>query len=273
MVGPSGVGKTSLLAAMGDEFTDVVTRLGCQFSIDGEKRNQLHNQLLELQAIASGKKLKISNDVGIKPNIDAREYDFHITVPWKNGKKNETMNIPLRFIDLPGEWYQGLGNSQKANHILSQADVALWCVDATALMENDGEYNDHINQPSVICGSLYAGEFFKGQPIIKGVPDMCLNPVIHFVLMRAESYIHDMEKLKQRMQAKYGKYMGQLKGVNKQTEFLCSAVQTVGNVIFFSWENEDTLRPQAVFMRNTERGGYSPAGCVYPLGLAVYHGW
>ncbi|MDR3110075.1 MAG: ATP-binding protein [Planctomycetaceae bacterium] len=263
MVGPTGVGKTSLLAAMYNEFQPIVIESGCTFFCEGGTKKALTDRSNELKALASGKKMKIANDVGILGSQEKREYDFTLGVP----VEKRTVDVQLQFVDMPGGWYSGGGDYKTARDILANSDVTFWCIDAVALMEEQGEYHEQINEPRSI--------FDCYQNAASTLPD---DHWIQFVLIRAESYLRGDRKrdeLFDRFHKSYEQHFSQLKHLmhsrKKTLGGSVSAVQTVGNVLFHTFDVDENGKAKAVFRRDASKG-FSPSGCTYPIARALEKG-
>jgi hypothetical protein len=266
MVGPTGVGKTSLLAAMYNEIKPIISNLGCTFYCEGPTKVELNARLTELKSLASGKKLNISNVVSIAGSVDKREYDFTIGIPLQ--KRNIVIEIPIRFIDMPGGWYSGTGNYKEAQETLARSNVSFWCIDSTALMEGDidqnglGEYNDIINEPESI--------FDCYQKASKTLPD---EHHIKFILMRSETYLNSgrEDELIKRFLTCYEQLFNRLQKNKSDLSGSYCCVQTVGNVDFFMFDVDETGKPKARFKLNLKKS-YSPVGCAYPIADALESG-
>ena len=261
MVGPTGVGKTSLLTAMYGAIRPFANDLKATFFCSGGTAKALQNKKNELVAISSGKGLKISNDMLPPGTGELREYDFTIETPGD-------LEIDLRFIDQPGGWFsEGNATTIKSMQI---AHASIWCVDAVALMEGDGgehglgDYHEMINEPDTIYNCY--------EKVIKDLPN---EHCIVLVAFRAETYLKDKvkkEKFFHRLRTGYADRIKRLtKLTDKHISFKVCAVETLGNVVFHVWEEEEGHRPKATF-RRTGKNGYLPSGCALPIAIALKQG-
>ncbi|MDR2117720.1 MAG: hypothetical protein LBP87_15185 [Planctomycetaceae bacterium] len=257
MVGPSRVGKTSLLAAMYKELERELSEVGATFVPDVRTQPVITARSNELKLLGSGTTLDVSNIVSIESTQEKREYDFILSVKLENSR---TEKLDIRFIDMPGGWYSG---DVRVDTELAESNVSIWVVDATALMEqpeeetNIGKYHTVINDPETIYNA-YQRAFAERR-------------TDHFIVMclvRAESYVRKnrQNEMYQKLNKSYASLLHQLK---QQTPTLgtveASYVETVGNIIFHTFKrekNEDF--PHAKFMK-LQGKTYSPSGCAKPL--------
>ncbi|MDR0871242.1 MAG: hypothetical protein LBN39_10675 [Planctomycetaceae bacterium] len=261
MVGPRGVGKTSVLVSMYDELEEELADYGCNFVAENRTARMLNEQRRILTTTASGRKLRMNNKVGIKASTELREYDFSLNI---TGNKGATLN--LQFVDMPGEWY--LKSDSKMVDVLSQSRASLWVIDATALMEDDGDYNSSINEPKSIYNAFKMA--FKDRD--SGRHDIIM------VLARAETYLQQdrngnnrREELLQKLSHTYKDHIKRLRSQLKDNfddliDVCC--VETMGNAYFSHFKDADTENPQAEFILDTKKG-YAPNGCSRPLRAAL----
>lgn len=256
LVGPSGVGKTSLLTAMYDQLSAEIEKLpGCSFSTDDAVTASLlddRRRELELHASADGMKVQPG---GIKMTGGERDFVFRIG----SGGGEEGI---LRFIDLPGGWYTGSGNHSRAEVLLREADVSLLVLDATALMaspedgQSIGRYNNAVNAPNLIF------EAYK-----RTLKDKSGGHAVVLALVRAETYIAEgrAEELFQAAERANGKLINFLK--KKNIPVLACAVQTMGSLRLLRVQEKEGV-PTFQFYRVQGRR-YSPADCDVPLRFAL----
>lgn len=256
MVGPSGVGKTSLLASMYSHIRDEVRELGCTFVSGAGCTDELEERKAELKRLAEAPGVRVDLDLGPKPSPEERTFDFILQI------KQGIPNVSLKFIDLPGGWYVGRGDFEKADTMLAESQVVVVAVDAWALMEQKddsgiGKYNAQINKPSVICQALERASIKQA-----GAP-----PVILFVLVKAEKYLHNDqgEELFQTAEACYKPLMESL--IVKKYPIAGCWVETIGGLELNSVIERDG-RPIGNFRRlQGKQGGYHPRHCSVPLRL------
>lgn len=257
MVGPRGVGKTSLLAAMYGELKVKLTKAGCSFMMEaGPTERAINERLRELKLVASGAGVKIQTGEGIDASALEETFKFHLGVG--NGGEPE---VTLEFVDLPGGWYTGTGDFQRANQVLANSHVSFLAVDATALMESPtkvnqylGKYHEQINAPDYIQNAYERVEFKDSHLVV-------------LVLIRAETYIKN-GKLSALIQKTQQAYSGLAEILNRNGVPLIGCyVETVGS-LYFNAFNEKEGVVSSEFVRDSKKG-YSPNRCSVPLRIAV----
>ncbi len=257
MVGPRGVGKTSLLAAMYDELDKELKSIGCNFfTAAGPTTTRIGKQLIDLKLVASSSGAKIQAGEGVKGGQQKETYTFHLDVG--DGGQPE---VTLEFIDLPGGWYTGNGDYQQADEIMANSHVSFLAVDATALMEaplkdapSIGKYHEIINSPFDIRQAYKRVNFADGHVVI-------------LTLIRAETYVNSgrTEQLIDKTQKAYAELAGDLR--EKRIHLLGCYVETVGSLTFNAFTEVDG-KVSSHFMRNPQIG-YCPARCAVPLRIAA----
>jgi Double-GTPase 2 len=257
MVGPSNVGKTSLLAAMYKELEDELKNSGCSiFQEAGSSQREINDKLKNLKKLANGAGLKIQPGEGIDGSQQERRYAFHIDV----GCEGQP-SVTLEFVDLPGGWYTGKGEYKRADQVLGESHVSFLAVDATALMEGQGsntggigKYHDDINAPNDIRESYKRVSFKEDHFVI-------------LVLIRAESYVEGgIDDLLVKTQKAYRDLANDLN--SKGIPLLACYVETVGSLTFHSFVETDDEKPEIHFLRNPSIG-YKPNRCAIPLRIAA----
>lgn len=257
MVGPRGVGKTSLLAAMYSELEAELRKCGCLLTQEaGPTQAAINNQLRELKKMATGTGIKVQSGEGIDSTSQEREYIFNLDVG--DGGLPEAA---LRFVDLPGGWYTGEGEYKKADQLLGESHVSFLAVDATALMEvpskdlgGIGKYHDEINYPQDIIESYKRVSFKDGHIVI-------------ITLIRAETYIKSgkIDLLLQKTQDAYRDLASRL--YEKDIGVFACYVETVGSLVFNSFTERDGVIES--HFRRIPGKKYEPSRCGIPLRIAA----
>lgn len=258
MVGPTGVGKTSLLAAMYKELEAELQKCGCTLSQEGgPSQRAINDQLKELKKLANGSGVKVQVGEGIDGSQQERRYAFHLDVG-DGGEPEAT----LEFVDLPGGWYTGTGDFERADQLLGESHVSFLAVDATALMERQssssgglGKYHEDINAPLDIKDSYKRVSFQDGHMVI-------------LVLIRAETYVKSgaVNVLLDKAQVAY-KELAKVLEIKKIPLYACY-VETVGSLTFNSFTEHEDGKIESNFLRNPSIG-YKPSRCAVPLRIAA----
>jgi Double-GTPase 2 len=257
MVGPSGVGKTSLLAAMYSQIKKEVTKEGFSFFADSPTTNELNEKLEKLKDLATGDTILVDMNLGTEPSQNKSEFKFTLS-------KEGIPDIVLKFIDLPGGWYLGMGDYEEADRLMAQSELIIVAVDACSLLECEGKYNNKINKPDTICAAIErnVAAWEKGAKGATSAP-----PSIIFVLVKAEKYLHNNRKKELLDKAKecYAELIEPLKVKNYSIAMCC--VETIGGVELNSIIDKEGM-PFGRFIRLTgDNRGYRPKNCSVPLRL------
>ncbi|MDR0703928.1 MAG: hypothetical protein LBF88_02970 [Planctomycetaceae bacterium] len=267
MTGPTGVGKTSLLAAMYPHLEKPSFQFGdYELRPAPDKENPHTSPTHEKLDEALNKIKKFSenptNTYGGTPEPD--EFDYQLLYENDNGQK--TTELLFQIWDIPGGFCTDTeqdknGNTTgtvKAQKFLNGADVSFWCIDCIALMEPKsnngqwlGEQNDNINKPELMVKCLAESNINEGHTVI-------------IVLMRAETYSQDGYKaLYQQLKSRIAQYVLELRKNRKIDKIYYCAVETTGCVHYQGTERE----------RYIVRAGehYNPKHCELPVLCAIQH--
>ncbi|MDR2117719.1 MAG: hypothetical protein LBP87_15180 [Planctomycetaceae bacterium] len=288
LVGPTGVGKTSVLAAMFNELEEELNQIGCEFTPIGVTKRNLIERRSELESLGKGQKSVLTGNVAIMGTAGSRQFDFELRIPVKGFWKQNLLIFPIRITDLPGAWYQGGDRGVEADKILTDSNCSFWVVDATALMENisegkeTGDFHDIINDPETIYNAYQ-----------RAFQDKYDDHTIVLVLVRSESYVQKYGKLYQKkvgwfeycckkclpllindrtknlydkLNLGYAQLLWQLFGQTKGLSAFACHVETVGNLFFYDFDLNQG-KPQAQFRRGTK--SYTPKNGGLPLRIAI----
>lgn len=269
MVGPRGVGKTSLIAAMYNAMEAELRQYGCQFYPQpGPTQAAINGQLKELKKAANGLGIKIQEGEGIDASSEKREYSFLLDVG--DGGDPEVI---LNFIDLPGGWFVGQGDFQQADKLLSKSSTSFLAVDATALMENPRQepkrkdasgsgkcdFHEELNAPDDMKDVYKRVTFDKSHD---------RSHAVLLVLIRAEKYIQDgrVDEMISKTREKYKDLADVLK--RKNIHFHGCYVETAGGLVFNSFGFDENGGIQSRF-RRVQKIGYNPSRCSLPFRIAL----
>jgi hypothetical protein len=234
MVAPRGIGKTSLLAAMHEEFPKTFERANLQTWVSDTNtmlaiedcKNTLRNMDCRLQKTVTPTQPK-DNPFFTKGFI------FEIG---STGRKF----MKLHFTDPSGEYFKSAANqAQKEyiNHQLNICDAIIIPIDATALMETKrgraraeeiGTWHEERNEPSRITQLLK--DAFSDSKIVS-------SRLILLAPVKSESYVRngqDAERLLEHVKLGYANLLDFLKSDSlvDKISVVVTPVQTIGNVTF-----------------------------------------
>jgi hypothetical protein len=256
MLGPTAVGKTSLLAAMYDQFENISRNL--EIKPHKDTKSILEKRLEELKSFVEEDTIKIGK--GVRPDIKSigvrsLMFDF--------GEIGAPPALSLEFQDYPGEFINN-GDPKYLETVKSliQSSVAIIIpIDTAALMERDGKYHEYLNQTQKVydlCRYFYE--------------DLQSPKLIIFAPIKCESYIHDPKKLIYRVKEGYAKLFNKLSNDKLLTKIavVITPVQTVGSAYFSRIEynrvNEDEANePVTRFRKQDSTDIYKPKYSEQPL--------
>ena len=178
MLGPSKVGKSSLLASMYHEFA----KLECDFSFlpsdDDETAGRLDVAYHELSGMTKGGKFEVPKG-GLRGNQEFQEFTFEV-------KHNDNKQFDLIFHDFRGGVIKG-DNRKDLDELkarIRKSNVIFNMVDCVPMMELDGfgteRHNSHTRIAELLDKTLLQGS----------------NYLVIFVLVKGEKYLHQGQKNK-----------------------------------------------------------------------------
>ncbi|MDR0327799.1 MAG: hypothetical protein LBI05_05840 [Planctomycetaceae bacterium] len=248
MTGPTGVGKTSLLAAMYPllerHFPSGDYRL-----VPQENTRKVLDDLRDSLAKLGEGGIEVKDRI-ITGTLQAQQFNFDLQ--YTGDDKNETTDVSLQIFDIPGAYCTVDGGTQ-AQIYLTGSDISFWCIDAVALMEKGGQDNEAINAPNAMADCIRNSQLNTGH-------NVCL------VLMRSEKWEQDskMDSLFAEFKKQFGAAIAALRSnTNIGRIFYCS-IQTTGNLRFSRYDKDGA----AVYIRHSGKT-YQPEHCELPVLCAV----
>lgn len=246
MAGSTGVGKTSMLAAMYPSLREQLHNIRYNFVPQDEDHLVLTNEYEKLQKLAQGGIEVVSDYVGTRGE---KEFVFHI-----QPRTSESPDMELHLWDLPGGFYQ----DKQATRFLNDSNVSFLCVDAVTLMERCGIYHNRINMPDEIKDCYLKSNLHP-------------NHIIIVCLMRAETYEQDglRKKLFQTFDEKYSTILSEIKK-QKNTNIFVGSIQTTGRLRYNKIEVTGS-DIKSYFIRHQNIKDYFSKGCDTPIQVAIHH--
>lgn len=255
MVGPRGVGKTSLLAATYESLKKTFPNM----TRDAQTSRFLSERLRELRELGESKIDEPFTPSGGGLGGTADEVQFGIEIDFDGDHNND---CKLTFIDLPGGWYLGenKNNSETSDKRVKDAHCIFYAVDANALMEkyNGKDFNERINYVDVMMDNVR-------RCIKKG--DM--KPII-FTLVRAESYRNKSGILYDTFRDKFKEILKYL--TECKSPIYLTHVETVGCLKFNRYKpsnNSQQLPVPEYILESGPNRGYNPKNCEVPLQIML----
>ena len=252
MLGPRGVGKTTMLASMYERFSSAV-ETSLQLTPDGESSAVLEDRLGELRSLA----LRFVAGEGVVGNQEESEFLFGL------GKKNQEPSLDLRFRDFPGGWLASRGGTSEERRLVDafvrSSHVVVVAIDAPALMERDGRWHELVNRPQQIADIIKRNRVPEGEGKL-----LLLTPI------KCEKYMQtpeDAEALNARVKDGYRALLNHT-GAPELGELytvVVTPVQTVGCVRLNSVDLGPDGEPVFRFIKASHNARYQPRDTVQPL--------
>ena len=250
MLGASGVGKTTLLTSMYEQFEETTREVNIQLKPANPYTEQtLQKYLKQLRSLAETFEAKeglrgtaaTAGPNSIKP--------FNFTI----GKKADKPSLQLCFRDYPGGYIssQDITEKRYVRKLLEQSAAVVVAIDTPAIMEVKGKWHQLRNKPNDIT------ELFKIAYRNLNEPKLViLAPV------KCETYVQDEESahlLCQRIEQEYARLLEffQAPGLADKVAVVITPVQTVGCVIFLV-AGERNGQPVFTFTKTSFNATYSP---------------
>ncbi len=256
MLGPTGVGKTSLLTAMYEQFSTNIGKTDLQLTPDEESSALLQERLIQLKSLLDDFETKsgvVRGDRG-EPE-DLRSFVFGL------GRRGKAPSLQLRFRDYPGGYHLPRATPKQKQFIkdlLQECVSVLIAIDAPALMEQRGKWNELNNRPQQIT------DIFR-----TAYQDLESPRLVIFSPVRCEKYMQNERlslELVQRIKEEY-KGLFELFSSDSLLSNLVvviTPVQTVGSVVFSRIETKNG-EPYFRFRKVGHDARYSPKDSEQPL--------
>lgn len=253
MLGPTGVGKTSLMAAMYDQFAKNVGEANLQLLPDQKSEAKLQKRLVELKGLTNSFK---ADTGGVQGNISEVCHSFEL------GLQGKQASLQLKFWDYPGD-YHDQSSTSKGEFLrdrLTNAAAIMVAIHAPALMEKNGQFHELMNNPTQVT-NLFR-RFYKD---IDSPRLVILTPV------KCEKYLQSSysgQNLLARVKEEYKELLGFLASpdLQRNVSVVITPVQTVGSVIFYRMEQLEGLAMPAFYFRKIGHSAkYSPQDTEQPL--------
>jgi len=252
MVGPRGVGKTSLLASMYQNLIPEFNKTSCDFQCgDGKTRADMDEHLTELKELCRGLQPRTT---GVAPSADVRKHVFTLA------ERKKKPSLELRFIDIPGGHYASKTASEDdmktARNFLSISKAAVVAIHTPALMENGGKYHERVNKP------------FAMAELFKDAFAQCQEPLLVILApIRFETYRQVPDKVAAAVREGYKDLLRFLNrpDMRELVAVVLAPVETVGCLKLKSVVEDEQGEPIFKFAKEAFGRDYTPAHCAQPL--------
>lgn len=268
MLGPRGVGKTSVVTAMHTGLRQAVNGTDLFLIAEPDTQAILNAKKTCLTSMFSG--LHGENEMVTESGIsgDAATTMFSFTY----GMNSQNVNIGMEIRDYPGEYL--LTQPETVAEYVREADAILVVIDTPCLMEEGGRYNEGRNRPQLVMDFL-----------MKNL-DNTADKLVLFVPLKCECYCADgrIALVTEKIRKVYAPLIDHLRDKGDEYGFhrrVCCAVtpiQTLGGVAFHDFErgadgsvkevttSDGSILPARVNYRFTSGdAAYAPRNCAQPL--------
>jgi GTPase SAR1 family protein len=262
MLGPSGVGKTTILTVMHslmeEAVVNTVMRLNPGKPDDEISKAQATGMLLNYRK----KLLKLLDEDNFTcensldgTNINA-EYYFHLS----NIQKPKSKKLLFEFQDYPGGWMvPDSANRNKVISYLKDSPVTIIAIDTPALIEQDGKYHETINMGDIVK--------FLLRDAYEAV-DVSQSRLVIFVPVKCEKYCQNgqSDKIRKLIHEKYKVLLADLKQRNSSVAVVIAPIQTVGGVAFtYVGRPKTPGEIPPFYFQHTKEASFKPVNAEQPL--------
>lgn len=257
MLGPRGVGKTTLLTAMYDRFEATIGQTNLQLTPDSETAALLAERLAELKTLLVN--TKVTGGIEGTPKLD--DPSAHPIFKFGLGKKTKAPSLNLRFHDYPGGYIESSASPRQREYVadlLSDSHVVVIAIDTPPMMEKNGFYDETFNRPSQIK-AIFANTY----------QNLSSRRLVLFAPVKCETYTATPDgarKLTQRVRESYTQTFDFFNNEELRPHIaaVITPVQTVGGVIF-SQLQETGGSPHFLYRKTSFNAHYSPRDSEQPL--------
>ncbi|AMW26886.1 hypothetical protein [Arthrospira platensis] len=247
MLGPGGVGKTSLLAAMYDQFDNVSQDL--QLRAEEQSKSELKTRLKELKSmVESSRSIKVKDGVsGTKGEPRSFKFEF--------GQTGTAPALEINFQDYPGGWLEGDEHKKQVKALIRDSVAVLIPINTPPLMEREGKYHEKFNQPTQL------NDLFK--TIYK---DLDSPRLVILAPVKCEKYMNNPPELFKEVREGYKQMLNQFASEKllPKVAVVITPVQTVGSVVFSRVEEIDD-QPIFYYRKPQPSDPYQPKNTEVPL--------
>jgi len=256
MLGATGVGKTSLLTAMYDQFENTIGQTNLQLIPDLKSNAILQEKLGELKSLV--------DEFEATGGIQQTRRGVHSFI-FDLGKKGGKPSIRLNFQDYYGDYLNAnapISDQETVQNLINESVIILITIDAPALMEAKGQHHDLINKPLQIKNIL-----------AKAFQELKEPRLVILVPIKCETYLQNAkstQELLRRVKDEYANLLGFLSSelLLPWVVTVVTPVQTVGTVVF---SHIDVIKeggrkyPRFKFHKNYIHAKYRPKDCEQPF--------
>lgn len=251
MLGPRGVGKTSIMASIFSDTKENVAGTKLFFRPAPTTATPLQAKKLALMEVITKKESITDRPKAGAINATAEESTFEFEM----GLKGREKTVDIQIKDYPGEWLES--HPQEVSNFIAESSIVLVAIDTPYLMEEGGRYNESKNNPGLVM------DYFRRHP------DELKNKFVVLMPLKSELYFHQgrIDEVTAKVESVYAPLLEFCKANN----IACAVtpIQTLGGVEFDRFvDNTDpfTEIPKiSTFRFYGDNPQYMPMFCVQPL--------
>lgn len=249
MLGATGVGKTSLMAALYNCSNNILAGTKLIFSPNSATKERLESRLQKLKELSDRNYFKV--DEGGESTAEQSLYTFNLS----NLNSDKSL-IQFTFQDYPGGYHNEKTN-EKIEHVenyLTECTAVLIAIDSAAMMEEQGKWNESNNHPQQIL------ELFK-----RTYQNLDFPKLVIFAPVKCEAYMKDRESIDNLYSTTEASYKELIEffhspSLSNKVSFVITPVQTVGSIIFSYIKEIDGEAQFFYRKRNSSLTDYHPQG-------------
>ena len=229
LLGPSGVGKTSLLAVMHHVFCVTTNLTDLTLRPDPEAEAKLIKHYNSLKLLVES--FSTSGSKGVRGTAVPQDFEFQLERKRRFLGNQEPLN--LKFIDVPGGYLSNPAMKDKRDYyvdLVANSGATIIVVDTLALMHSKGRFNEQRNQVKEVS-SLVKDAFDKSSTESK---------LLIFVPIKCETALQegkDPQDLHNDLKSVYDNLLREYllpKALN--VAVVVTPVKTVGSIIYNGYE-------------------------------------
>lgn len=236
MMGPRGVGKTTILTSIFHDSDAKLNKDGLYFSAIGETALKLEDGYKKLAEIF--KEIPDENATPL-PGIDASkgvtEFQFKLGLKGDGAHKDKRASVGVTIKDFPGEFVDETHPEHgQVIQFIKESQVIMLAVDSVHLIEENGKYNESRNQSSYMCDKISS--------ILKQL-DSTEHKLILIVPLKCEKYFmqKSMSNLTDKVCTAYKSLIEEIRTDYKDKIGLyITPIQTLGGVVFSKFGKDAT---------------------------------
>lgn len=255
MLGATGVGKTTLLTAVYEQFQSNIGETDLQLTADEESSAILQERLADLKGLLDDFETTggIQGTEGEPDTLKSFNFDL--------GRKGDEPSLKLQFQDYPGGYHAAKASPEKKQFVkdlLKECVAVLIAIDAPSIMEQNGVWHDRINRPQQMTD------------LFKNVYEKLDSPkLVILAPVKCEKYLQNeksAQELLQKIKEGYANLIDFLNCENLRSKVavVVTPVQTVGSVVFSRVERKNNT-PCFYFRKISHDAKYSPQDSEQPL--------